>query len=72
MACDKVTFRNRNAAVTARERLDRKKGRLLNVYQCPACKKWHLGNTHYTRLENLNRIFDRLPPTDRALQGDPQ
>lgn len=66
MTCSKFRYPNRKSAVAARERLDRKKGRLLQVYECRVCKRWHLGNTAETRVENLNRIFDRLPAGDRA------
>jgi hypothetical protein len=67
MACKKVTYPTRNAAVAAYRKIDRKKGILLHVYQCGSCKRWHLGNDQYTRLENINRIFDRLPSSDRAI-----
>lgn len=66
MPCKKVAYRTRNAAVAAQRKIDRKGGKLLHVYQCSSCKRWHLGNDHYTRLENMNRLFDRLPVTDRA------
>lgn len=66
MACAKIRYGDRNRAVRARERMDRKKGVMLRVYRCAACKGWHLGNDRETRLENINRIFDRLPASDRA------
>lgn len=64
--CGKVCYPNRAAAVRSRNRQDRKRDRLLHAYFCGECRRWHLGNTQYTRLENINRIFDRLPPSDRA------
>jgi hypothetical protein len=67
MTCKKVAYATRNRAVAAQRKIDSKAGKLLHVYHCPACKRWHLGNDHYTRLENINRIFDRLPPSDRAV-----
>lgn len=67
MSCSKVTYRTRNAAVAAQRTIDRKRNILLHVYQCGTCKRWHLGNDRETRLENLNRVFDRLPLSDRAL-----
>lgn len=71
MPCAKVAYHSRNAAVAAQRRLDRKKGLLLHVYQCRSCRRWHLGNDRETRLENLNRAFDRLPMSDRAIPSIP-
>jgi hypothetical protein len=56
-----------NAAMTSKRRHNKGgKGKLLNAYQCAQCGRWHLGNTPGTRIENLMRIFDRLPPSDRT------
>jgi hypothetical protein len=64
-----VSYPNRNAAMASKRRHDDKgNGKLLNAYQCGQCGRWHLGNTRGTRIENLARIFDRLPPSDRATQ----
>jgi hypothetical protein len=73
MSCSsgKVSYRHRGAAVAAQRKIDRKRGVLLHVYECGSCRRWHLGNDRETRLENMNRLFDRLPMSGRALVCTP-
>lgn len=66
MKCSKQRYPNLHAADRARSKISRKRGYLLHPYLCRACNAWHLGNDRETRLENMNRLFDRLPPSDRA------
>jgi len=65
--CRKVGYPNLKVALVSKRRHDnRGRGKLLHAYQCDKCGHWHLGNNRETRVENLMRIFDRLPPSDRA------
>ena len=64
--CGKIRHPSRVSACIARDKINKKRGRLLSVYQCGDCKGWHLGNNSGTRLENINRVFDRLPISDRC------
>jgi hypothetical protein len=65
--CKKVPYPGVKAEMAAKRRHGNNgKGKLLHAYQCDKCGRWHLGNTPGTRIENLMRIFDRLPPSDRA------
>lgn len=67
--CTKVAYPSHKAAMGSKYRQNQHgKGRLLVAYQCAKCGKWHLGNTAGTRRANLDRIFERLPASDRYAQ----
>ena len=68
--CRKVRHATEQAALVARRRVRERTGKVLRAYLCPRCKAWHLGNTRGTRAKNLDRIFDSLPASDRALRAD--
>lgn len=68
--CRKVSYPNQAAAMASKWRHNKRgRGRLLVAYNCPKCKKWHLGNTSGTKAANLDRIFESLPQSDRATQA---
>lgn len=57
--CKKVGYATIEAANISRGKQLRKKGLNLKTYQCPKCKKWHLGNTRGTKVKNIDKAFDR-------------
>ena len=56
--CGKVCYPSREKALSVRRKIDRRQGIILAAYKCG--RHWHLGNTPNTRLENMNRLFDKI------------
>lgn len=40
--CDKIAYISKRQAKTAKWKMERNVGWRMTVYQCPACRKWHL------------------------------
>ena len=62
----KVMHRNRVCAELAKAKVKQERGLTLLSYRCASCHRWHLGNTVATRVENMNRIFDRIAEMEAA------
>lgn len=58
--CRKVSYPSEGAALAAKKIVKRKRDILLRAYQCPHCRKWHLGNSNGTRSANLDRAFAKM------------
>lgn len=61
----KIVYTSKGGAYAALRRIN---NCALNVYRCPKCSNWHLGNTHdaFRRSQRIDQILDQHEAKLRA------